>query len=73
MRAVSTVSAVSITSLRILAGWPGAARLRIASRCRSRTALLASVNFAALPVVRLSTLSLPLANERSRMMRPIGW
>jgi len=27
----------------------------------------------ALPVVRLSTLSLSLASGRSRMMRPIGW
>src|SRR5262245_50051632 len=67
MRAVSTVSAVSITSLRILAvssGWLGAARLRMASKCKSRTALLASVNFAALPVVRLSTLSLSVGERQ---------
>src|ERR1700722_19159320 len=37
-----------------------------------RTALLASVNFAALPVVMLSTLSLSVASGRSWMMRPIG-
>jgi hypothetical protein len=34
--------------------------------------LLASVNFAALPVVRLSTLSLSLASGKSRKMRSIG-
>ena len=38
----------------------------------SRTALLASVNLAALPVVRLSTLSLSLASGRSLMICPIG-
>jgi hypothetical protein len=59
--------------VQVAQGVAGERELRRAAVCRSRTALLASVNFAALPVVRLSTLSLSLANERSRMMRPIGW
>src|SRR6516165_8394538 len=70
MCTVSTVSAVSMTSSSTTLtslGWLLSAHFNIANKSESRTALLASVNLAALPVVRLSTLSLSLASGRSLM------